>query len=163
MAHGPKTKTCAECGRGFRHGRYLAYCSSRCERAANVKLIARREAARAVVGVALGLELREVRLDRAEPGGYVEFSHALPPDEAERAEAIAATAGSLADEATSERDPARRSPPPRADDQLGARLLGEHRALVEEAATVILDAPALENVAQKLTDLIRVRGGLRAT
>lgn len=163
MAHGPGTRTCAECGRGYRHGRYAAYCSSRCERAAGVKVIARREAARAVVGVALGLGLREVRLDRVEPGAYVLFQHPLPPDEAERAEAIAAIAGSLAEGATSARDPVRRPPAASADDQVGARLLREHRALVDEAAAVILDAPGQENIAQTLTNLIRVRGGLRAT
>ena len=65
MAHGPRSKTCAECGRGFRHGRYLAYCSRLCERTASVKVVAVREAARAVVGVALGLELSEVWFDRA--------------------------------------------------------------------------------------------------
>jgi hypothetical protein len=158
MAHGPRTKTCAECGRGFRHGRYLAYCSSLCERAASVKDIARREAARAVVGVALGLELREVWLDRAAPDGDVQFSYPLPPDAAERAEAIAAIAGSLAVDAAGGRDSARRQPAPRVDNQLGARLLSEHRALVEEAAGVILAASGLENLAQELTDLIRVRG-----
>jgi hypothetical protein len=121
-----------------------------------VKAIARREAARAVVGVVLGLELREVRLDRAAPDGYVEFSSSLPPNEGERAEAIAAIAGFLAEEAIGG-DPARRQPTPRVDDQRGARLLSEHRALVEEAASVILDAPGLENLAQELTDLIRVR------
>lgn len=163
MAHGPRTKTCAECGRGFRHGRYLIYCSSRCERAASVKVIARREAARAVVGVALGLGLREVRLDRAAPDGYVEFSHALPPEEAHRAETIAAIAASLAEDATSGPDPARRRSAPRPDDQLGARLLSEHRVLVDEAAGLILDAPADEDIAQALTDLIRARGGPRAT
>lgn len=158
MAHGPRTKTCAECGRGFRHGRYLAYCSSLCERTASLKVIARREAARAVVGVALGLGLREVWLDRAAPGGDVRFSYPLPPDEAERAEAIAAIAGSLAEEAVRGRDPSRRQPARRVDNQLGARLLSEHWALVEEAAGVILGASGLENLAQELTDLIRVRG-----
>jgi hypothetical protein len=127
-----------------------------------VKVIARREAARAVVGVALGLELREVRLDRAARAGYVQFSYPLPPDEAERAEAIAAIAGALAEGTTSGPDPARRPPAPGVDHQLGARLLNEHRALVEEAASVILDAPGPESLAQELTNLIRVRG-LRAT
>jgi hypothetical protein len=162
MARGPRTKTCVECGRGFRHGRYLAYCSSLCERAAGVKAIALREAARAVVGVALGLELHEVRLDRAARSGYVQFSGPLPRDEAERAEAIAAIAGALAEKAMSGPDPARRQPAPGVDHQLGARLLNEHRSLVEEAASMILDAPGLESLAQELTDLIRVRG-LRAT
>src|SRR5258708_2410882 len=97
MAHGPPMKTCAECGRVFRHGRYDAYCSSLCERAASVKVMARREAARAVIGVALGLGLRDVRLDRAEPVAYVQFSNSLPPGDAERAEAIAAGDGSLAE------------------------------------------------------------------
>jgi hypothetical protein len=155
MAHGPRTKTCAECGRGFRHGRYLAYCSRLCERTAGLKAIARREAARAVVGLALGLELSEVWLDRAGPGGDVRFSHSLPPDEAERAEAIAAIAGSLEEEAVSGRDTSRRPPARRVDNQLGARLLSEHRALVEEAAAVLLGASGLENLAQELTDLIR--------
>src|SRR5262245_55201923 len=158
MAHGPRTKTCAECGRRFRHGRYLAYCSSLCERAASVKVIARREAARAVVGAALGLELREVWLDRAAPDGHVQFSYPLPPDEAERAEAIAAIAGSLAVAAVGGRDSARRQPAPRVDNQLGARLLSEHRALVEEAAGVLLGASGPGNLAQELTDLIRGRG-----
>jgi hypothetical protein len=158
MAHGPRTKTCAECGRGFRHGRYLAYCSSRCERTASLKVIAGREAARAVVGVALGLELSEVWLDRAAPGGDVRFSRSLPPDEAERAEAVAAIAGSLAEEAVSGPDASRRQTARRVDNQLGARLLSEHRALVEEATAVILGASGLENLAPELTELIRVRG-----
>lgn len=40
----------------------------------------------------------------------------------------------------------------------GARLLSEHRALVEEAADMILGAAGLENLAPELTGLIRVRG-----
>jgi hypothetical protein len=158
MAHGPRTRTCAECGREYRHGRYGAYCSARCEREAGVKTVARRAAARAVVGLALGLELREVRLDRVAGEGYVQFADSLPSDEAEHAEAVAAIAASLVEEAVAMHEPVRRQPAVGVEHQLATRLLGENRTLVDEAAEVLLGAEEMEDLAQEVADLIRVRG-----
>ena len=159
MAHGPRTRTCVECGREYRHGRYGAYCSSRCEREAGVKSAARCEAARAVVGAALGLELREVRLDRVGGESYVRFAHTLPVDEAARAEAVTAIAAGLTEEPVGAREPApRRQRGPRPEDHLAARLLNEHRRLIDEAAELILGAPEGDDLAEELTELFRVRG-----
>ena len=161
MARGAGTKACADCGRPFLHSRYVTFCSSLCERRAGAKTIARREAARAVVGVALGLELREVFFVARNPRGTFSSPRRCRRTR-RRGPGDPAIAGGWRwrPGAGVTRSAGRRRRG--VDNQLGAQLLSEHRAVVEEAVGLILGAPGGENLADELTELIRVRSG-RAT